>query len=242
MDWTVSFSGPGLAAAAWEGFMSQLGAILRKDLLIEWRGKARLLALCCYALTFLLLFSFAVGPDSVALRNHAAAYVWLAVLCVSTLLLVQSFQIETEDGALEGLLLLPVSPGALLFGKAIANTLLISALGAFALPVSVVLFDLSPSGSWLGLFGVLVLGAASFAAPGTLYSALTARIVAQQLMLPVLLFPLVVPAVLAAVKATSLLLEGDPMGQLSVWVSVQVCFDLIYWSLCGFLFARVVET
>jgi heme exporter protein B len=221
--------------------MSQLVAIFRKDLLIEWRGKSRLIGLCCYALTFLLLFSFAVGPDSVALRRHAAAYVWLSVLCVSTLLLVQSFRIETEEGALEGLLLVPVSPAALFYGKALANTLLIVVMGMFALPVAAILFDLSPAGSWGGLFVVLVLGAAGFAAPGTLYSALTARIAAQQLMLPVLLFPLVVPAVLAAVKATSLLLEGDPMGQLSVWLAVQVCFDLIYWSLCGLLFARGVE-
>ena len=221
--------------------MKQLLGIVRKDLLIEWRGKSRLVALCCYALTFLLLFSFAVGPDSVALRAHAAAYLWLAVLCVSTLLLVQSIQIETDQGALEGLLLLPVSPSALFYGKALANTFFISALGFFALPTSLVLFDLSPVGPQWMLGVVVVLGAASFAAPGTLYSALTARLSAQQLMLPVLLFPLVVPAVLAAVKATTLLLEGDPMGQLPVWLAVQVCFDLIYWSLCGLLFARVVE-
>ncbi len=109
--------------------MSQMVAILRKDLLIEWRGKSRLIGLCCYALTFLLLFSFAVGPDSVALRRHAAAYVWLSVLCVSTLLLVQSFRIETEEGALEGLLLVPVSPAALFYGKALANTLSLSRWG-----------------------------------------------------------------------------------------------------------------
>lgn len=222
--------------------MKQFLAVVQKDLLIEWRGKSRLVALCCYALTFLLLFSFAVGPDSVALRSHAAAYLWLAVLCVSTLLLVQSFLVETEQGALEGLLLLPVAPSALFYGKALANTFFISALGCFALPTSLVLFDLSPAGPAWMLALVVVLGAASFAAPGTLYSALTARLAAQQLMLPVLLFPLVVPAVLAAVKATSLLLEGDPMGQLPVWLAVQVCFDLIYWSLCGLLFSRVVES
>jgi len=222
--------------------VSQLVGILRKDLLIEWRGRSRLVALGCYALTFLLLFSFAVGPDTSALQKHAAAYLWLAVLCVSTLLLVQSFQVETEQGALEGLLLLPVNPTALFYGKALANTVFISALGLFALPTALVLFDMAPVGPTWMLVLVVLLGAGSFAAPGTLYSALTARLAAQQLMLPVLLFPLVVPAVLAAVKATSLLLEGDPMGQLPIWLAVQVCFDLIYWSLCGLLFSRVVET
>jgi heme exporter protein B len=215
--------------------------VLRKDLLIEWRGRSRLVALGCYALTFLLLFSFAVGPNTTALREHAAAYLWLSVLAVSTLLLVQSFQMETEAGALEGLLLLPVGPGALFYGKSLANLVFISLVGFMALPISLLLFDLAPVGSPFLLVLVIILGAGGFAAPGTLYAGLTARVPAQQLMLPVLLFPLVVPAVLSAVKATSLILLGDPMGQLSVWMAVQLCFDLIYWSLCGLLFSKVVE-
>ncbi len=221
--------------------MSVFWALLHKDLLVGWRGKARLAGLASFAVALLLLFSFAVGPDSAALRDHASAYLWLAVLSASTLLLTQSFQQEVEAGALEGLLLLPVGPQALYFAKATANLLLLALLAAALLPLAVLLFDLAPAGSIPGLLAVLVLGAAGIVGPGTLYAALTAKVAAQQVALPVLLFPLVVPPMVAAVKATDLLLEGDPMGQLSSWLGILVVFDLVYWALSGLLFGKVVD-
>jgi heme exporter protein B len=223
------------------GWIRQTGAVLRKDLLIGWRSKARLLALALFALTMLLLFSFAIGPNTASLRAHAGGYLWMGVLVSSTLLLAQNFQIETEGGALEGLLLLPVDPRALFYGKALANLVLLVVLTLITLPLLLVLYDIGlDRGDWL-LAVVIVLGCAGVSAPGTLYSALTSRAGAQQLMLPVLLFPLVIPCMLAAVKATGLLLTGDPMEQAPSWTVLLVCFDLIYWSLGGLLFARVIE-
>jgi len=216
-------------------------ALVRKDLLVGWRGRARLVGLSTYAVALLLLFSFALGPDTVTLHEHAPAYAWVALLSASTLLLAQSFLQEVEGGALEGLLLLPVSPVAMFYAKALANLLLLLVLALVLLPVSVVLFDLRPAGSPLALAGVLALGGAGLVAPGTLYAALTARVKSQQVLLPVLLFPLVVPPLLAAVKATALLLAGDPMGQVGAWVGLLAAFDVIYWSLCGILFGRVLE-
>lgn len=222
--------------------MRNVLGILRKDLLIEWRARTRPLALASFAFVLLLLFSFAVGADSVALRQNAAAYLWMSVLLSSTLLLASSFQIEVEGGALERLLLLPVEPAALFFGKALANTLQLLGLGAVSLGVAAVLYD-APIGHSPGLLAsALVLGAAGVAAPGTLYAALTARLASRQLLLPLLLFPLIVPALLAAVKASSLALLGDPMEQAPAWLSLLGCFDLIYWSLCGVLFGKVIET
>jgi len=103
-----------------------------------------------------------------------------------------------------------------------------------------VLYDVSTA-RVPALLGVVFLGAAGLSAPGTLYSAMTAQLRARNTLLPLLLFPLVVPALLGAVKATALLLLGDPMGQLRSWVSLLVAFDAVYWSLCGLLFERVVE-
>ena len=93
----------------------------------------------------------------------------------------------------------------------------------------------------LPLLGIIVLGSAGLSAPGTLYSAMTSQARARQTLLPLLLFPLVVPVLLASVKATSLLILGDPMGQIRSWAILLIAFDLIYWSLCGLLFDRVVE-
>jgi heme exporter protein B len=216
-------------------------ALLHKDLLVGWRGRVRLVGLATYALTLLLLFSFAVGPDTMALRDHASAYLWLAIMSSSTLLLAQSFQQEVEAGAIEGLILLPVPAPALYYAKALANLLLLLFLGVVMLPVSVVLFDLTPAGSLPMLLLVIFLGAAGIVAPGTLYAAMTARLSSQQVVLPLLLFPLVVPPILAAVKATDLVLEGDAMNQLPAWLGLLVAFDAIYWSLSGVLFGKVLD-
>jgi heme exporter protein B len=215
--------------------------ILRKDVLIELRAGTRTFALFSFVLTLLLLFSFAVGPDAPMLRAHAPAYLWMALLLASTLLLARSFQIEVESGALDALVLAPLALPALFYGKALANAAQLIALGLVALPAVIALYDvkLVESPIWLG--AVLVLGSAGLAAPGTLYAALTARIQGRQLLLPLLLFPLIVPCLLASVKATALVLTGDPLEQLQSWVSLLVAFDLLFWSLCGALFPRVVE-
>jgi heme exporter protein B len=221
--------------------MKQLIAAIRKEMLLQWRTRAQILAIFIFGATALLLFSFAIGPNSSALRLHAPGFLWLGLLLSSTLALSESFQLETEQKGLEGLLLLPASPRALYYAKAIANMVQLSILGAALIPVMIVLYDVGVSEKLFGVCGVIVLGAAGLSAPGTIYSAMASQARAKQTLLPLLLFPLVVPVLLASVKATSLLIEGDPMGQLKSWVTLVTSFDLIYWSLCGLVFGRVVE-
>ncbi len=220
--------------------MSQLIAAIRKEILLQWRTRAQILAIFIFGATALLLFSFAVGPNAEALRLHASGYLWLGLLLSSTLALSESFQLETEQKALEGLLLLPASARALYYAKAISNCVQLSVLGTALLPVMVVLFDVS-IGNLPGVIGVIILGSAGLAAPGTIYSAMASQARAKQTLLPLLLFPLVVPVLLASVQATKLLIAGDPMGQLKSWVILVTAFDVIYWSLCGVMFGRVVE-
>jgi heme exporter protein B len=145
-----------------------------------------------------------------------------------------------EHRAFEGLLLLPASAPALFYAKALSNCAQLALLGAGLLPVMVVLYDAGTT-RVPELLGIVLLGAAGLAAPGTLYAAMTAQSRAKQTLLPLLLFPLVVPVLLAAVKATSLLILGDPMNQLRSWALLLAAFDGVHWSLCGLLFGRVVE-
>lgn len=220
--------------------MNQLIGALRKEMLLQWRTRAQILAIFVFGATALLLFSFAIGPNASALRLHASGFLWLGLLLSSTLALAESFQLETEQKGLEGLLLLPTDPKALYYAKAIANLVQLTVLGIALVPVMVVLYDVSLKN--LGaLAGVIILGAAGLSAPGTIYSAMASQARAKQTLLPLLLFPLVVPVLLASVKATSLLLGSDPMGQLKSWVILVTSFDVIYWSVCGLLFGRVVE-
>ena len=220
--------------------MSELSAALRKEALLQWRTRAQLAAVFVFGASALLLFSFAIGPDSAALRQHSAGFLWLGLLLASTLTLAESFQSEMEQRALEAQLLMPVRPAALFYGKAISNWAQLSLLGFALVPVMVVLYDAGTDR--LGaLLGVILLGTAGLSAPGTLYAAMTSQARARQTLLPLLLFPLVVPVLLAATRASSLLITGDPMGQVRSWALLLACFDAIYWSLCGLLFGRVVE-
>ena len=219
--------------------MSPLAAALRKDLLLQWRTRAQVVAVFAFGASALLLFSFAVGPNAGVLREHAAGFLWLGLLS-STLTLAESFHAEAEHRALEGLLLLPASARSLYYAKALANALALAALGAGLVPVMVVLYD-AATPRIPALLGIILLGSAGLSAPGTLYAAMTSQARARQTLLPLLLFPLVVPVLLAAVKATGLLIQGDPMGQVRSWTLLLVCFDVIHWSLCGLLFERVVE-
>ena len=222
--------------------VGQAIALVGKDLLLEWRGRSRFLSVLLFGAVTLLLLSFAVGPDSVALKRSAAGFLVLSLLLSSTLGLSESFRLEQQRQALEGLLLLPVEPIAIFYSKAVSNTLFLVLLAPVLTPVAVVLYtvELTPRGLLL-LLGVWALTAAGLSAPGTLYAAMTSRLRSQDVLLPLLLFPLVVPVLMASVKAASLVLSGDPMTQMGSWIALLVAFDVIYWLLCGVLFPYVVE-
>lgn len=222
--------------------LGQIATLVRKDLLLEWRGRSRLLSVVLFGVVTLLLFSFAVGPDSSALRASAAGFLVLALLLSSTLALSESFRLEQENHALEGLSLVPIDPVALFYGKSLSNTVFLLLLAPIMAPVAMVLYavDLELP-ALLGLIGIWALAAAGLSAPGTLYAAMTSRLRSQDVLLPLLLFPLVVPVLLGSVKAADLILTGDPMEQVRPWTLLLVGFDVIYWSLCGVLFTHVIE-
>lgn len=215
-------------------------AALRKELLLQWRSRSQFFSVFIFGATALLLFSFGVGPNAEILRQFSAGFLWLGLLLSSTLTLAESFHAEMENRAMEGLILLPADPRALYYGKAVANWIQLTLLGSALVPVMVILYDAGTT-RLLSLLGVIVLGAAGLSAPGTLYAAMTSQVRAKQTLLPLLLFPLIVPALLASVKATSLVILGDPMQSLNSWMSLLLAFDAIYWSLCGLLYPRVLE-
>jgi heme exporter protein B len=215
--------------------------LLGKDLLIEWRTRARLNALVFFALSTLLLFSFALGPDTKLLERNAGGYLWLAILFASTLSMGESFRIEYENACLDGLRLVPADARAIFLSKAMGNTLLLVALGSLLIPVMVALYGVKVVMGVGPLMTTLVLGCMALAAPGTVYAAIASNARARDVLLPLLLFPLIVPALLASAKAMMLVLQGDPMGQIDSWFGLLGGFNLIYWGLGFALFPRVVE-
>lgn len=223
------------------GLLKTTAVLLRKDLLLEWRTRARLNALIFFALATLLLFSFALGPDTKLLEKNAGGYLWLAILFASTLALGESFRVETENACLDGLRMAPADARAIFLSKALGNTALLVGLGALLIPVMVALFGVKLVLGWGALLLTLVLGCMALAAPGTVYAAIANNARARDVLLPLLLFPLVIPALLASAKAMTLVLQGDPMNQLNSWFGLLIGFNLIYWGLGFLLFPRVIE-
>jgi heme exporter protein B len=220
--------------------MNAFLAAWRKEALLQWRGRAQLGAVFVFGATTLLLFSFGAGPDGTALRLLSPAFLWLAILLASTLSLQESYRAELDHMALEGQLLLPVPAAALYYAKALANWLLLALLGVALTPLLIVLFD-APLPAPVPMLAVLALGAGGLSAPGTLHAAMATRVRARGLLLPLLLFPLVVPVLIGSVRATHLILFGDPMNQLNSWLLLLLAFNLVFWSLCGVVYSAVVE-
>ena len=154
--------------------------------------------------------------------------------------LPSSFILELDRGVLDGLLLTPVDRSAIYFGKMIGNVLFISVVEVIVLPVFMVLFNLAASMLPL-LAGVVLLGTIGFASVGTLFSAMAVHTRAREVLLPIMLFPVVVPVMLAAVRLTSAVLDGTPFGEVSHWLALLVAFDVIFIAASFMLFDFVVE-
>jgi heme exporter protein B len=216
--------------------------VLAKDAILEWRGRSRFLAVLLFGVVTLLLFSFAVGPDTTMLRAGSGGFLVLALLLSSTLGLQESFRLEQEHRAMEGLLLLPVEPVAIFLGKLIGNALFLFLLLPILAPIALVLYAHEVEGGKVAaMAGLWFLAALGLAAPGTLYSAMTSRLRGRDVLLPLLLFPVVMPILMAVVKAMGLVLEGDPMGQLGSWTLLLTVFDAVFLVLCPVLAPFVFE-
>jgi heme exporter protein B len=223
------------------GLIAATLTLLRKDLLIEWRTRARLNAIIFFALATLLMFSFALGPDTKLLEKNAGGYFWLAILFASVLSLGESFRVEAENACMDGVRLAPADARAIFLSKAVGNTLLLTALGALLVPVMVALYGVRVVTGFGDLGLILLLGSLALSAPGTVYAAISSNARARDVLLPLLLFPLVIPALLSAAKATTLVLQGDPMNQLGSWLGLLGGFNLIYWGVGFLLFPRIIE-
>jgi heme exporter protein B len=202
-------------------------AVARKDAVSELRGRHAAVSSLFFAALVLLLFGFALGPDSARLTEAAPGLLWLAVVFAGVLALGRLHLLETDDGALEQLALYPVERWAIYLGKALGGFAVMLGLGLLLLGAVGVLYGVDVGGAAAPLLGVVVLGSAGVAAVGTFYAGLTVRMRAREVLLPLLMLPVLAPLLLAAVKATAAALAGDPFGELGAWLALLVAFDLV---------------
>jgi len=202
-------------------------AIARKDALSELRGRQAAGSTLFFAALVLLLFGFALGPDTRRLTEAAPGLLWLAIVFGGLLTVARLHQLETEDGALDELARYPVERRAIYLGKAFAGLGAMLVLGGVLLPVVAILYGIDLLGAAPALVLTLVLGAIGFAAVGTFYAGVTVRLRAREVMLPLLMLPVIAPLLLAAVKATAAALGGDPLGELASWLQLLAGYDLV---------------
>lgn len=225
---------------SWRREMERARAVAIKDLTAEWRTRANFNAVTFFGVLMLLLFGFALGPDAETLRRSAPGIIWLTVLFSGVLAFNRSYQIELENDALEALLGYPGDRRSIFVGKLAANLAFVLLVEAVIVPLTAVLYGLSLVRPFPGLVGVLLLGTFGFVTLGTFYSALSSRSRAREVLLPLLLFPMLVPLLIAAAQATSALLAGDPMGDGRTWTGVLAAFDVIFFVASFYAFDQVI--
>ncbi len=216
-------------------------AIFRKDLLAERRTKDVSIAILLFGFTVAVAFAFAFDPTSDEARRIAGGLLWLAFLFASLLGLNRSFARETANDCLQGLRLMPVDLGSIYLGKLLSNLLFMLAAELVLLPVFNVFFNLNlfERPGWLAL--ILLLGTWGVASLGTIFSAVSANTRMRELMLPMLLLPLTIPVLIAAIESTTVLLRGLPMREAELWIKLLAGFDVIFTVLAWLLFDSVVQ-
>jgi heme exporter protein B len=221
--------------------LSRVGAIVWKDLTAERRTKANFNAVVFLAGLILLLFGFALGPDHDALRDAAGGVLWLTVLFSGVLSFNRSYEQELENGSLEMLLLYPGDRRSIYLGKLFANLTFVLLVEVIMVPAAAVLYDIPVWSVIVPLSTVLLLGTFGFVTLGTFYAAMSSRLRAREVLLPLLLFPMLIPLLVAAVQATGAILDGDLMNVAGSWIRLLIVYDVIFFLGALYAFEHVIE-
>jgi len=226
---------------AWQDEWRRVRAIARKDVTTELRAKAGFNSVASLGVTILVLLGLALGPDAEALRDAAVGAVWLATLFSGVLAFNRSFQVELESGALEPLLQYPGPRWTIFAGKLLGNLIFLTLMVAIVVPAGVVLFGVQIPARWPSLLGVLTLGVLGLVVLGTFYASMASRSRAREVLLPLLLFPMLVPVLLAATTASRALLGADVMHEAGAWIRLLVAYDLVFLTATFIAFEHVIE-
>jgi heme exporter protein B len=213
-------------------FLRQSLAIAAKDLRSEFRSKEAINASLSFAVVILLLFSFAFDPSAETTREISGGLLWIVFAFAGALILNRSFARELPNDCLDALVSSPVSGAALFLGKALANLLLLTGIELVCMPVFGVFYNIRWWTQFWTLLGVILLATWGITVIGTMFSALTVNLRLRELMLPMLLYPMLIPALMAAMQLTTTLIAGQPLDAgAMVWLRLLVGFDIIFTAL-----------
>jgi heme exporter protein B len=210
-------------------FVRQVLVVTAKDLRAEFRTKEAINAALAFAVVILLIFSFAFDPEEETTREISGGLLWVVFAFAGTLVLNRSFARELPNDCLDALIAAPVPGAALFLGKALANYVLVLAVELVSLPVFGIFYNVHWTVQFGGLMLVLALGSWGLTVIGTIFSALTVNIRLREVMLPMLTYPILVPALMGAMKLTADLVNGKPIGpDTAAWLRMLIGFDVVY--------------
>ncbi len=222
-------------------FLKKIVTILWKDLLTELRTKEKISSMFVFSLIVIVVFNFSFSTGALQMRKIASGILWVAFIFSGTLGLNRSFAQEQDRGSLQGLLLCPVDRSAIYLGKMVGNFIFITiieliTLLPFAVFLNVPIIHVLPQ-----LLLIILLGTLGFCCVGTLFAAISANTKMRDVMLPVLLFPVISPIIIASVQATGAILDGAEFGEITRWIGLLIAFIAIFLAASVIVFDFVIE-
>lgn len=213
--------------------------MVRKDLTAELRSRELMGAMLVFALLVILIFNFAMELDIRTRETITSGVLWVTFSFAGTLGLNRSMSMEKDRGCLDGLLLAPVDRSALFFGKAIGNLIFMMIVEVVVLPTYSVLYNVNLFQP--GLLLVILLGSVGYVVVGTLLASMAVQARTRDVLLPILLFPVVLPVLVAAVKASNGFLQGLEALEVRTWLNLLIVYDVVFTALAYMLFDFIVE-
>ena len=219
--------------------LAVIWAIGRKDLLLETRNKDIIVAVSAFALLVLMVFTFAIDINQVNAKLTGPGILWASIAFAGVTGLNRAFALELEGNTLEALMLAPISRDLIYVGKMFGNFLFITAAQIIVIPIFAVLFNLAVL-RWEMLV-VSLLTTIGFSAIGTLFAAMTIRVRAREVMLPLLFLPVVTPLIMAAVESTSHVVNDSSWPEIYQWIQLAIAFDIAFIVVSAFIFQQILE-
>ncbi len=223
-------------------FFSVIRWVAWKDFISEVRSRETLSSMFFFALIVILVFSFSFSMDQQEARELIAGIMWVAFAFTGIIGLGKSFSAELQNDCLEQLQISPTSKGAVFLGKLLANLLFMLVVEIILFPLFVIFFNLDVLEALPVLLLIFVLATLGLSTVGTLFSAMTVQVRAREVMLPILLLPLAVPVMIAAVESTRGALSGDPLSMYGNWLQLLGVFDIVFTVLSFWAFEWILDS
>ncbi|ABF41304.1 cytochrome c-type biogenesis protein CcmB [Candidatus Koribacter versatilis Ellin345] len=220
-------------------FSSVLASSIRKDLRMEWRSKDAINSMLFFSLLVVVIFSFSFDPTAETSREIAGGLIWTSFLFAAVVALNQTWARELKSQALDAFRVSPAPPNSLFLAKALGNMIFVTLLECLMAPLFTIFYNLRALGNWKLLPVIAVLGTWALVVNGTFFAAMSIRTRIRETLLPLILFPVSLPALLGMVSATSAVLTGD--NSPIVWLKVLTVYDVVFTTVCLFLFETVIN-